>query len=169
MNKMYVEQFIKMLQNLDGLLVKAQAHADAKKFDANNFLTERLAVDMLPFSRQIQIACDNAKLCVARLSHSEAQAPKFEDNEKTIAELRTRIQKTLDYLKTKVEADYSQFKTAKFAPAWMNGEWLDGETYFYQFALPNFYFHTSAAYAILRNCGVEIGKGDFIGALPFKK
>lgn len=167
MNKQVTIQMIKMLNNLDGLLVKATQHADAKKFDVNNFLNERIAVDMLPFVKQIQITCDNAKLCVARLAHVEA--PKFEDNEKTMGELRTRIQSTVEFLNKHVEADYSKFKSAKFAPAWMNGQWMEGEDYFYQFAIPNFYFHLTAAYAILRKCGLEIGKADFMGHLPFKK
>ncbi|MBY0553980.1 DUF1993 domain-containing protein [bacterium] len=167
MNKKFVEQYIKMLNNLDGLLVKAAAHADANKFDVNNFVTDRLAVDMLPFARQIQIACDTAKLAVASFSFSEA--PKFEDNEKTIAELRERIKKTLDFLKSKVEADFSKFKDAKYAPFWANGMWLDGESYFYEHAMPNFYFHVQTAYAILRTRGVNVGKADYIGALNFQK
>jgi hypothetical protein len=167
MNTFFLDQFIKMLGNLDSLLLKAQSHADAKKFDANHFVGEKLAVDMLNFTKQIQIACDTAKFCVARLSHTEA--PKFEDNEKTLADLRGRIHKTQNYLKTMSEADYSHYRSAKYAPHWMNGEWLDGEAYLYQYAIPNFYFHVTTAYAILRKCGVEIGKGDFLGALPFKK
>lgn len=167
MNQKIVAQMIKMLENLDGLLLKATQQADAKKFDVNNYLSERLIVDMLPLSKQIQITCDNAKLCVARLSHSEA--PKFEDNEKTMPEFRERIKKTIDFLKTKIEADYSKFESAKFEPTWMNGQWMDGEDYFYQFAIPNFYFHMTTAYAILRKCGVEIGKSDYMGHLPFKK
>jgi hypothetical protein len=166
MNKYYVLQFIKMLNNLDGLLVKAIQHADAKKFDVNNLVNERLIVDMLPLSKQVQIACDNAKLAVARLSFTEA--PKFEDNEKTIAELRERITKTTEWLKTKVEADFSKYKEAKFAPVWMNGKWLDGESYFYEYVPANFYFHVTTAYAILRKSGVEIGKGDYMGALNFR-
>lgn len=167
MNKKFVEQYIKMLNNLDGLLVKAAAHADAHKFDVNNFVTDRLAIDMLPFSRQIQIACDTAKLAVASFSHSEA--PKFEDNEKTMLELRERIKKTVDFLKSKVEADYSKYKEAKYAPKWAEGKWLDGESYFYEHAIPNFYFHVQTAYAILRSRGVSVGKGDYIGALNFQK
>lgn len=166
MNKHIVLQFIKMLNNLDGLLVKATQHADAKKYDVNNLLNERLIVDMFPLSKQIQIACDNAKLATARMSFSEA--PKFEDNEKTIAELRERIKKTTDWLKTKVEADFSNYKEAKYDPVWMKGKWLDGETYFNEYVLANFYFHVTTAYAILRKSGVELGKGDYLGALNFR-
>lgn len=167
MNRKYTEQFIKMLGNLDGLLAKASVHADTKKFDVNNFAQERLIADMLPFAKQIQIACDTAKMCVGLLSQTEI--PKFEDNEKTISDLRERIKKTTDFLKTKLEADYSQFKTARYAPAWAGGQWLDGETYFYEYALPNFYFHITTAYALLRKSGVEIGKGDYMGNLKFQK
>lgn len=167
MNKMHLNQFIKMLNNLDGLLAKAAAYADQKKFDVNNFMTERIAPDMLPFPKQIQIACDAAKFCVAHMSHTEA--PKFEDNEKTIQELRQRIEKTTSYLKTMVEADFSQFKEAKISPSWAGGQWLTGEEYFYELALPNFYFHITTAYMILRKAGIEIGKSDYIGNLNFKK
>lgn len=167
MDKNITIQFIKMLNNLDGLLVKATQHADAKKFDVNNFMNERIIADMLPLSKQVQIACDTAKTGVALLSHSEA--PKFEDNEKTVQELRLRIQKTVDFLKTKIEADYSKYKEAKFAPFWMQGMWLDGESYFYQYVLANFYFHITTAYDILRKSGVEIGKADYMGALNFQK
>ena len=167
MNKQHVEQMIKMLNNLDAIMAKAAAHADAKKFDVNNFTTERMIADMLPFTKQIQIACDAAKFCVANLSHTKA--PAFEDNEKTWSDLRQRITKTTDYLKTMVEADYSKFKEARVSPSWAGGQWLTGEEYFYQQALPNFYFHITTAYALLRRSGVEIGKADYIGALNFKK
>lgn len=166
MNKKTVEQFLKMLNNLDGLLVKATQFADAKKFDVNNFTTERLAPDMLNFTKQIQIACDSAKFCVAYLSHQ--QAPSFEDNEKTIPELRERIKKTSDYLKTALEFNYADFKNAKVSPKWAQGKWLNGEEYLYELAIPNFYFHISIAYSILRKAGVEIGKENFTGALNFK-
>lgn len=167
MNKMHLEQFIKMLNNLDGMLVKAAAFADHKKFDVNNFMTERIAPDMLAFPKQIQITCDAAKFCAAHMSHTEA--PKFEDNEKTIPELRARIAKTNEYLKSMIEADFSEFKEAKISPHWAAGKWLSGEEYFYELALPNFYFHITAAYMILRKSGVELGKADYLGNLNFKK
>ncbi len=167
MNKQHVIEFIKMLNNLEAIMAKTAVHADTKKFDVNNFLSERLIADMLPFSKQVQIACDGAKFCAAYMSHTTP--PKFEDNEKTWTELRARVVKTVDYLKTMVEADYSKFKEAKVAPSWAGGQWLNGEEYFYEMALPNFYFHMTTAYALLRKSGVEIGKGDFLGALNFKK
>lgn len=167
MNKHYVTQFIKMLNNLDGIMAKAAAHADTKKFDVNNYTTERLIPDMLNFTKQIQITCDSAKFCVAYMS--QTTPPKFEDNEKTWTELRERIKKTTDYLKTMIEADYSKFKEAKIAPSWAGGQWVNGEEYFYEMAIPNFYFHSTVAYSLLRKAGLELGKGDFLGQLNFKK
>ncbi len=167
MNKHYVEQFIKMIENLDHLMTKAAAYADHKKIDVNIFMNERLIVDMLPFARQIQMACDTAKFCVSYLSST--QAPKFEDNELTWTELKNRLVKTNSYLKTMIEADFSNFKNVKISPSWAGGQWLTGEEYFYQMAIPNFYFHTNTAYAILRKAGVEIGKKDFLGNLNFKQ
>jgi len=166
MNKEHVKQFIKMLTNLDGLMVKAAAYADQRKFDVNNFVSDRMAPNMLTFGNQIQMACDAAKFCVAYMS--QTKAPSFPDTEKTWPELRQRITKTNDYLKTMVEADYDNFKNAKVAPVWAQGKWLNGDEQFYQMALPNFYFHVTAAYMLLRKAGVEIGKGDFIGHLDFK-
>jgi uncharacterized protein len=167
MNSIYTKQFIKMLTNLDGLLVKATAYADLKKFDVNHFTTERLAPDMLTFANQIQMACDAAKFCTSYLSHTKA--PAFEDNEKTIPELRARIAQTNEYLKTMLEVDYSKFKEAKIAPSWAGGQWLPGDEYLFELALPNFYFHISAAYMLLRKANLDIGKGDFIGNLNFRK
>ncbi len=167
MNKQHLTQFIKMLGNLDGLLAKAAAYADHKKFDVNNFTSERIIADMLPFTKQIQITCDAAKFCVAHAS--QTIAPKFEDNETTWTELRARVTKTVDYLKTMQEADFSKFKDPKIPMAWAGGQWVTGEEYFYQLALPNFYFHMTTAYLLLRKAGVEIGKADFTGPIPFKK
>ena len=167
MNKQSVMQFIKMLNNLDGLLVKATAHADMKKFDVNNFTLERIAPDMLTFTNQIQMTCDTAKFCIAYLS--QTKAPSFADTEKTFPELRARIKNTNDYLKTMIEADYSKFKDVKVAPTWAGGQWLGGEEYFYEMALPNFYFHLATTYMLLRKAGVEVGKTDFMGSLNFKK
>ncbi|MBC7742810.1 MAG: DUF1993 domain-containing protein [Bdellovibrionaceae bacterium] len=166
MNKHYVNQFIKTLTALDGIMAKAAAHADARKFDVNNFMTERLAPDMLTFASQVRIACDNAKITAATFSKNTP--PKYEDNEKTWAELRTRIKTTTDYLKTLQEADFTNFKDVKCTPTWAGGQWLKGDEAFYELNVPNFYFHVTMAYAILRKAGVELGKGDFIGGLNFQ-
>lgn len=155
-----------MLHNLDGLMVKAATYADQRKFDVNNFVTDRMAPNMLSFANQIQMACDAATYCVAYMS--QTKAPSFENKEKNWPELRARIAKTIDYLKTMIEADYSNFHEEKVAPVWAEGKCLSGEEQFYQMALPNFYFHITAAYMLLRKGGVEIGKGDYIGHLDFK-
>lgn len=166
MNKHTVEQFLKMLTNLDGLLAKTAAHADGRKFDVNNFAAERLAPDMLPLSKQVQIACDTAKFTVAYLSNQTA--PAFEDNETTIPELRARIQKTSEYLKTALDFNYTAYATANISPKWAKGGSLTGAEYFNEVAMPNFYFHMTMVYAILRKAGVEVGKMDYLGALNFK-
>jgi uncharacterized protein len=155
--------FLRMLQNLSTWLDKAEAHAAAKKFDAANYLGLRLAPDMLPFTRQIQIATDTAKLALARLAGVEA--PKWADDEKTFAELRARVKKAIDYVqsipaaklegaeKREIEMPMGPGRTIK----------LDGETMLRGFSIPNFFFHVTMAYALLRQGGVELGKMDYLG------
>ena len=154
--------FRTMLDNLSHFLDKAQAHAEARKFDPNVLLQYRLAPDMLPFTRQVLIACDHAKNGVARMSGMEA--PKFEDNESTFPELKERIRKTLDYLGT-VPADRldgTEDKEITFAVGRESTRTMKGEAYLKHWALPNFFFHVTTAYAILRHNGVELGKRDFL-------
>ncbi len=155
---------IRGLTNLSAILDKAAAHAAAKKFDPIVLSQARLYPDMHPLSRQVQIACDTAKGAAARLAGIEI--PKHEDTEVTLAELKQRIAKTLDFLKT-VTAD--QLKDAesraielKFPNRTLN---FTARAYVTDFVLPNFYFHDSIAYALLRHNGVEIGKADFLGAI----
>lgn len=154
--------FTSMLGNLSHFLDKAQAHAEAKKFDPAVLLQYRLAPDMLPFTRQVLIACDAAKNGVARMSGVEA--PKFEDTEATFAELKARIQKTLDYL-AKVPAerlDGTEDKEITFPVGRETTRTMEGEAYLKHWALPNFFFHVTMAYAILRHNGVELGKADYL-------
>jgi hypothetical protein len=154
--------FIRMFSNLLVWLDKAQAHAEVRKFDANNYVGLRLAPDMLPFARQIQIASDGAKGCMARLAGVEA--PKWEDNEATLADLRARVQKTIDYVKSFTAAQIDGSEGREITIATRNGELkFNGETYLKHYAMPNFYFHTTTAYALLRHAGVEIGKSDYLG------
>ena len=155
--------FVRMFSNLLVWLDKAQAHAEVRKFDANNFVGLRLAPDMLPFARQIQIASDAAKGCMARLAGVEA--PKWDDNEATLADLRARVQKTIDYVKSFSAAQIDGSEGREITIPMRSGEPLkfDGEAYLKHYATPNFYFHTTTAYALLRHAGVEIGKGDFLG------
>ncbi|MSP20011.1 MAG: DUF1993 domain-containing protein [Alphaproteobacteria bacterium] len=161
-----VATFVRTLTNLEGILDKAAAHATAKKFDSANYLAIRLAPDMLQFNRQIQIATDHAKRASARLAGVEA--PVFEDNEKTIDELKARIKKTIDYLKTlkPAQVDGNEDKSVVVPAGQAKRTWPKGTDYLFVNALPNFFFHVTTAYAILRSAGVDIGKGDFIGPQP---
>lgn len=151
-----------MLSNLNHILDKAQAHAEAKKFDPSALMQARLAPDMLPFTRQVLIACDAAKNGAARLSGVEA--PKFDDTETSIAELKARIQKTLDYLAT-VPADKldgTEDKEITFPVGRDVTRTMKGEAYLKHNVLPNFFFHVTTAYALLRHNGVDIGKADYL-------
>jgi uncharacterized protein len=154
--------FKAMLGNLSHILDKGQAHAEAKKFDPAVLLQFRLAPDMLPFTRQILIACDAAKNGMARISGVEA--PKFEDKEATFPELKARIQKTLDYLDSvpNEKVDGTEDKDITFPIGRDKTRTMKGEAYLKHWALPNFYFHITTAYAILRHNGVELGKADYL-------
>jgi hypothetical protein len=154
--------FSHMLGNLLSWLDKAEAHAAARKFDAANYLGLRLAPDMLPFTRQIQIASDGAKGCMARLAGTEI--PQWEDNEASIADLRARIQRTIDYVMSVPAAALEGSDARQISIARRSGEPLqfDGENFLKHYALPNFYFHMTTAYALLRHAGVELGKADYL-------
>jgi hypothetical protein len=157
-----VPVFIRMLGNLKGILEKAAAHAAAKKIDDSVFVTARLFPDMLPLSAQVQIATDFARGTSARLSGAEP--PPVEDKEKTLAELIARVDVAIAYARTFSAAQIDGSETREITrkvrgnPVTFNG--LD---YLLKYALPNFYFHVTTAYAILRHNGVEVGKMDFIG------
>jgi hypothetical protein len=160
-----VPVFVRMLGNLGTWIDKAEAHAAAKKFDPSVYLGSRLAPDMLPFTKQIQIACDAAKFCVARLTGTES--PKFEDNETSLAELRERIAKTVAYVRS-VPAEQIDGSDGKdiSVPRRDGAITMKGEDYLRHFVLPNFYFHVTTTYALLRHCGVDLGKADFLGNAP---
>jgi hypothetical protein len=157
-----VPVFVRMLNNLLTWLDKAQAHAEARKFDTANYLGLRLAPDMLPFTRQIQIASDAAKGCVARLAGVDV--PKWDDNEASLDDLRARVRKTMDYVQS-IPADKIDGSEAREIVLQMRAGEIrfNGENYLRHYALPNFYFHLTTAYALLRHAGVEIGKTDFLG------
>lgn len=163
MHSASVPIFVRTLGNLLGWLDKAEAHAAAKKFDPNVLLSTRLAPDMLPFTKQIQIACDAAKFGVARLAGVEA--PKFEDNETTMAELRERVRKTIDYVQS-VPADKVDGSDDRQVnvPRRDGTLTLAGEAYLKHYVLPNFFFHVTTAYALLRHNGVDLGKADYLGS-----
>jgi hypothetical protein len=158
----FVPVFSHMLQALDKVLGKAEADAAARKIDLDVFVNGRLAPDMLPLVRQIQILTDQAKGCASRLAGQDP--PKWADDEKTFADLHARIAKTIAHLKTfKPEQFEGAEKRAieiKFPNATFN---FTGKDYLLNFVIPNFYFHYTTAYAILRHNGVPIGKGDFLG------
>jgi uncharacterized protein len=162
-----IPQFMKTLSNLNALLDKADAYSQAKKFDMNVLLQDRLAPDMFPLMKQIQIACDTAKLCASRLSGKEA--PVNDDSEKTLADAKARIQNTIRYLETFTANDFNGAETKHITQPRWEGKYLTGKEYVIHHVLPNIYFHVTTAYAILRHNGVEVGKKDYLGELPFKK
>jgi hypothetical protein len=157
-----VPRFVNMLKNLSGILDKAQAHAEAKKIDPLVLAGARLYPDMFALARQVQIACDTAKGAVARLAGLEN--PKHEDTEKTIAELKARIDKTIAFIETvrPEQVDGSEDRDISLKLGTREVNWK-GMQYLLGFALPNFYFHATTAYDILRHSGVELGKRDYIG------
>jgi hypothetical protein len=162
MHTMVVDQCAHMLANLTKLLDKGVAYAEAKKFDSTVLVNARLAPDMLPLAKQVQIACDMVKNGLARLAGQEA--PKFEDNEKTMDELKARIAKTLDYIKS-VPASALEGSEDRDIKIPLRDRTLEmkGLPYVRQWVLPNFYFHAAMLYALLRHNGVEIGKVDWLG------
>ncbi|MDF2462395.1 MAG: hypothetical protein K0Q43_630 [Ramlibacter sp.] len=154
--------FKTMLSNLSHILDKGEAHAQARKFDQAVLLQYRLAPDMLPFTRQVLIACDGAKNGIARISGVEA--PKFDDTEATFPELKARIQKTLDYLASVPHdrIDGTEDKEITFPVGRDKSRTMKGEAYLKHWVLANFHFHITMAYAILRHNGVELGKADYL-------
>ena len=155
----------KALQNIERWIDKAHDFAKAKKFDANELLTARLAPDQYPLGRQVMAVCDQAKFLCARLTGKDA--PTHPDTEKTWDELRTRIRSVREYVNGYKPQDFDGFEKRVVALPWMPGKVLTSSDYL-QFALDNFGFHLVHVYAILRHNGVELGKSDFIGSLPFR-
>jgi hypothetical protein len=154
------------LNALRGVLDKAAAHAATKKTDLAVILGWRLAPDMFALTRQVQVACDQVKSGSARLAGVEP--PKFEDNETTLDQLKERIAKTLAYIKTldtkAIDGSTAREITFPLGPS-AKGK-MSGADYLNHFVLPNFYFHYAAAYAIIRQLGGDVGKRDFLGAVP---
>jgi|SRR5262245_55597600 len=165
MYQVAVPPFVQGLSALSAVLAKAEAFAGARKFDASVLLASRLAPDMFPLSRQVQIACDFAKSTAARLAGVEVAS--WKDDEKTIADLRGRIAKTLDYVRSfkagQIDGSEERDVTITLAGKPVT---FKGQPYLVHFVLPNFYFHCTTAYAILRHNGVELGKRDFMGSVP---
>jgi hypothetical protein len=161
-HSMSVPVFTRALTNMLAWLDKAEAFASAKKFDPANYLGLRLTPDMLPFTRQIQIASDACKGAVARLAGVEP--PKWADDEKSLDDLRARIKKTIEYAQSLPAAKFEGAERREIALPIPGAPKLDGETFLKSFSLPNFFFHVTMTYALLRQGGVELGKGDYLGA-----
>ncbi|PTL77229.1 DUF1993 family protein [Vitiosangium sp. GDMCC 1.1324] len=159
-----VPAFIRILSQTHRWFDKAKAHADQKKYDVNVLLPARLAPDQFHFARQIQGLSDQIKGAVARLAG--VQPPSFEDNEKTVDELRARVDKTIAFLKTLKPEQFQGAAERTITLPFIPGKGLKGSDYLTVFVLPNVYFHATTAYAILRHNGIDVGKADFIGDLP---
>ncbi len=151
-----------MLGNLSAILTKAEQHAAAKKIDPSVLIGARLYPDMFPLARQVQIACDQAKGCAARLAGIEV--PKYEDKENSFPELQARIAKTIDFVSSipSAEIDDSEMREIELQAGGKTFQ-FKGQDYLAHWVFPNFYFHLTTTYAILRHNGVELGKADFLG------
>ncbi len=160
-------QMKKQLRQVDLWFDKAEAHAKARGFDPNLLVAVRLAPDQFALARQIDSTCDTAKLAASRLTGKDA--PKNDDDEKTIAELRARVASAIAYLDTLTEKDFEGAATRTITTPRWEGRTMTGHDYFFEHALPNFYFHLAHAYAILRESGVDVGKRDYLGALTQTK
>jgi hypothetical protein len=166
---MYYEMFRQMkktLGQLDHWFELAEATAKAKSFDSALFLGFRLAPDQFPFSRQVQVACDTAKLGAARLAGKEA--PVHPDTEQTLPDLRARIQSVVTYLDGFSAKDFDKAATVTVSQPRWEGKTMTGADYLVEHVVPNFFFHVTTAYAILRHNGVAVGKRDYLGTLTMR-
>jgi len=158
-----IPQLTKMLANLERWLDAGAAHAQKRSFDPELLLGFRLAPDQYPLVRQVQSACDAAKFAAARLADKEA--PKHPDTEKTLAELKARVRTASEYLASFTRTDLDGADERVVSLPMFEGKKITAANYFFELALPNFYFHATTAYAILRHNGVELGKRDYLGHL----
>jgi uncharacterized protein len=157
-----VPAFLQILGALSGILTKTEAYCEARKIQPDVLFNARLFPDMLPLSKQVQLACDFAAKGCARLTHSEV--PSTPDTEKTFAELKQRLANTIDYVKTFKPAQFEGADTREVTfPVGPTTMKLSGQQFLSRFAFPNFYFHAATTHGILRHNGVEIGKRDFLG------
>lgn len=157
--------FVKLLGNAAGWFDLAAQHGDRKKFDPEVLLPLRLAPDMYPLIKQLQTACDTAKFAAAKMTGKTP--PVNPDTEKTVPELLARIRSTVAYLETFTREDFVGCEDRPCSHTWMGGKSIRAGDYLDHFVLPNFYFHLSMAYAILRTNGVDVGKMSYLGDLPF--
>jgi len=162
-----LQLFTKTLGNLEKWMDKAVESAKERSFDVEVLTHARLAPDQFAFVQQVQGACDQAKYAAAYLGGKPA--PSHPDSEKTFDELRDRIRKCTDFVATVEEGDLAGAEERKVAPPWLGGRWLSGADYLVHMAIPNFFFHVTMAYAILRHNGVKLGKIEYIGSLPARE
>ncbi|MFO0675591.1 MAG: DUF1993 domain-containing protein [Polyangiaceae bacterium] len=166
---MYLELFKQMkkqLGQMDRWLAMASDHAKSKSFDANVLLSARLAPDQFAFARQVQITCDTAKLAASRLTGKDA--PSQADTETTLDELRARIASVVKYLDGFTAKDFEGAATRTVSQPRWEGKTMTGADYFVEHAIPNFFFHASHTYALLRHNGVPLGKKDYLGTLSLR-
>lgn len=160
----------KALKALSTLLDTAKKHADAKKLAWADFeealVHDRLVFDQFPLAKQIQVACDNAKAAAGHLAGIDV--PKHEDDEKTIAQLKARIEKTLAFLEKVKSSDVVGKENVQVKIPYFPGKYMTGFEYANEYLIPNFFFHVTTAYSILRKNGIAIGKADYMGGLPLK-
>jgi hypothetical protein len=162
-----IRLFSKTLTNLEAWMAKAEEHAAAKSFDVNVLASARLAPDAFSFAQQVQAVCDQAKYAAAYLGGQ--QPPSHPDTETTFAELKDRIAKCSKFLSTVSAKDLEGGSGRRVSPAWLGGAWLHGDDYLNEVAIPNFFFHATMAYAILRHNGVTLSKQDYIGGIPVQQ
>jgi len=161
-----ISQMKKMLGQLDKWLEAAAASAKTRSFDPNVFLGLRLSPDQFAFGRQVQVACDTAKLAASRLSGKDA--PSHPDTEQTLDELRARVSSVVEYLNGFSAKDFEGAATRVVTQPRWEGKVMSGADYFLEHAVPNFFFHVTHAYAILRHNGVNVGKRDYLGPLSLR-
>lgn len=161
-----IPQFTKMLNNMLAILDKAAQSATERNFESTVLFQSRLAPDQFNFVRQIQILCDTAKIGVASLTGKEP--PVHQDNEQTLQDLKTRIESVMTYLKSYQASDFNEAAERRITRARWEGKTLSGVEFLNQYLIPNFYFHFTTAYSILRHNGVNIGKKDYLGVMPYK-
>lgn len=166
MYHMLFQQMRKQLGQLDAWLTAARSHAETRKFDPNLFLQTRLAPDQFPLVRQVQIACDTAKLGVARITGKAA--PEHPDTEATIEDLAGRVRAVMAYLEALSASDFANAATATVTQPRWEGKTMAGADYFVEHVVPNFFFHLTTTYALLRHNGVPLGKKDYLGKLTQK-
>jgi hypothetical protein len=162
-----LQLFAKMLANLERWMDAAAAYAKEREFEVDVLAQARLAPDMFTFAQQVQSACDQAKYAAAYLGGKPP--PSHPDTERTFAELRERIAKCTAFVATVGEGDLAGAEERRVAPPWLGGRWLRGGDYLVHVAVPNFFFHVTTAYAILRHNGVRLGKMDYVGSLPARE